>query len=288
MSWRRPASRCTSAAAPRSGRSVCATGSASPRASSARRSCCELRPRRRGGRAGRQARARRAGPRRSAPRAHDRRGRRPLGATCGDAPEARRRSRRRGDDADRQPARVGRGHGRLFPDRRRGAAVHRAAARQGPCVAHRGRPAQGHPGRRAQPRRARGGAAGRRGPARARRAPLRRRPARDRRPRARRSVPDHVHVGDERRAQGRPARSALPARPAPAGGVLARCAAGRPGVVHGGQRVEQIGAQRLHRALDPGRGRAAARRALRPARAPGTACPRARRASCAWPRPSTA
>ena len=64
--------------------------------------------------------------------------------------------------------------------------------------------------------------------------------------------------------------------------------AGRPRVVHGRQRLEQVGAQRLHRAVAARRGGAAARRALRPARAPGAPRARARRRCSAWRRPSTA
>ena len=45
------------------------------------------------------------------------------------------------------------------------------------------------------------------------------------------------------------ARPALPRRPAPAGRALARRPPGRPRLVHGGQRLEQVGAQRLRRAL---------------------------------------
>ena len=140
-----------------------------------------------------------------------------------------------------------------------------------------GRAARGDPGRRAQPRRARGGAAGLPGAARPRRAPLRRRPASVRRTGPRRPVPDHLHVGHRRRAQGSAARPALPRRPARAGRALARRAGGRPRLVHGGQRLEQVGAQRVHRAVDARRDRAPARRALRSRRAPGDRRARARR-----------
>ena len=54
-----------------------------------------------------------------------------------------------------------------------------------------------------------------------------------------------------------------------AGRALARRPPRRARVVHGRQRLDQVGAQRLHRALAARRGRAAARRALRPRRAPG-------------------
>ena len=94
-------------------------------------------------------------------------------------------------------------------------------------------------------------------------------PARRARPRG--PVPDHVHERHRRRAEGRRPRPALPRRPAPAGRALARRAPGRARLVHGRQRLEQVGAQRLHRAVDPRRRGAAARRALRPRRAPGDA-----------------
>ena len=54
-----------------------------------------------------------------------------------------------------------------------------------------------------------------------------------------------------------------------AGRALARRPPRRARVVHRRQRLEQVGAQRLHRAMAARRGRAAARRALRPRRAPG-------------------
>ena len=76
-------------------------------------------------------------------------------------------------------------------------------------------------------------------------------------------LPDHVHERHRGRAEGRRARPALPRRPGAAGRALARAAARRPRLVHGRQRLEQVGAQRLRRALDPRRGGAAARRALR-------------------------
>ena len=82
-------------------------------------------------------------------------------------------------------------------------------------------------------------------------------------------MPDHLHERHRRRAQGRRARPALPRRPAPAGRALARRAARRARLVHGRQRLEQVGAQRLHRPVAARRGGAAARRALRRRAAPG-------------------
>ena len=90
-----------------------------------------------------------------------------------------------------------------------------------------------------------------------------------RRTRPRGPVPDHLHERDGRRAEGRRARAALPRRPAAPGRALARRPPRRARVVHRRQRLEQVGAQRLHRAMAARRGRAAARRALRPRRAPG-------------------
>ena len=65
---------------------------------------------------------------RRAPGDHVRRGRRPLGAAGGRARRPRCRARRRGDDAGRQPPRVGLRDGRRLAPRRGGPAVHRAAA----------------------------------------------------------------------------------------------------------------------------------------------------------------
>ena len=97
---------------------------------------------------------------------------------------------------------------------------------EGPRAAPRGRPARGSWLRPAQRRRARGrrlgradavGAVGRAG----------RRPGpAARRPRARRPVPDHVHLRHLRRAEGRAPRPALPVRPDAAGPPLARRPAG--------------------------------------------------------------
>ena len=78
-----------------------------------------------------------------------------------------------------------------------------------------------------------------------------------------------------RRAQGRGARSALPPRPAPAGRALARRPPRRARLVHGGQRLVEVGAQRLHRSVAAGRRGAPARRPLR-SRTSASSCSRAR------------
>ena len=80
-----------------------------------------------------------------------------------------------------------------------------------------------------------------------------------------RPVPDHVHERHDRRAEGDRPRTALPARPAAAVRALARRAAGRPRLVHGRERLVEVRAQRVHRAVDPRRRRAPSRRPLRPA-----------------------
>ena len=109
-----------------------------------------------------------------------------------------------------------------------------------------------------------------------------------RRARAARPVPDHVHQRHHRRAGRGGPRSALPARPAPAGRALAGRAARRPGVVHGGHAA--------------GRSRPATRSSRRGCAAPPRCCtitgstrrsasscsPPSGSTSCAWPRPSTA
>ena len=88
-------------------------------------------------------------------------------------------------------------------------------------------------------------------------------------------LPDHVHERHLGRAEGRRARPALPLRPAPAGRALAGRARGRAGVVHGRLGLVEVRAQRVHRARGCRARRAAARRALRPARAPRAARARA-------------
>ena len=62
-----------------------------------------------------------------------------------------------------------------------------------------------------------------------------------------RPVSDHVHQRHHRRAQGSDSRAAPPARSAPAGRALARRARRRPGVVHGLDRLVEVGAQLVHR-----------------------------------------
>ena len=99
---------------------------------------------------------------------------------------------------------------------------------------------------------------------------------------------DHLHERHGGRAQGRRARPALPRRPARAGRALARRPARRPRLVHRGQRLVEVGAQRLHRTVDPRRRRAAARRALRPRRAPRRSSSASTSTCSAWRRPSTA
>ena len=91
----------------------------------------------RGGRRGSVAsRAGCPGGRRRASRDRLRRGVGPLGAAGGSAGRTRDRPRRRGHDADRQPARMGLRDGRVLAPRRGGAAVHRAAAPVRPARAH--------------------------------------------------------------------------------------------------------------------------------------------------------
>ena len=97
------------------------------------------------------------------------------------------------------------------------------------------------------------------------------------RPGPRGPVPDHVHLGHLGCAEGGPARPALSHRPAAPGRALARAGAGRPGLVHGGVGLVEVGPQRVHRPLAAGRRGAPARRPLRPARAAGADRPRARR-----------
>ena len=174
------------------------------------------------------------------------------------AARARRAARRRRPDAARQPARVGADDGRLLPPGLRRAAVHRAAAAEGPAAAPRGRaPALVVADERNADALA---AAGWDGPVLW--APWSALPARRRRRRppssARRSVPDHVHVRHRRRAEGRAARPALPRRPAPAGRALARAA----------RRASSSGARRPR----AGRSRRATRSSRRGCAAPRRSC----------------
>ena len=83
--------------------------------------------------------------------------------------------------------------------------------------------------------------------------PVRRRAragGRARRPRTRALIT--FTSGTVGRAEGGRPRPALPARPAPAGEQLARPRRRRAGVVHGGQRLVEVGPQRVHRALAAG------------------------------------
>ena len=104
-------------------------------------------------------------------------------------------------------------------------------------------------------------------------------PARaSRRPRSRRPVPDHVHVRHRRASR----RRSLHGQRYLAGQMVQAehwldARAGRPRLVHRGVGLVEVGPQRVHRPVAARRRRAAARRALRPAGAPGAARPRARR-----------
>ena len=205
-----------------------------------------------------------------------RRGGRAQCAHGGRARRARRGPRRRGADADRQPIRVGLRDGRVFPVGRGRTALQRAAAGQGPARAPRGRRAGARARGRAQPGRARGRGPDRRDRGRARRGPAGGRAGSAGGAFPRRPVPDRVHERDRGRAQGGGARAALPRRAAHAGRALARAGGRRARVVHGGQRLVEVGAQCLHRALAAGRRGAAARRALRARGAAGRPGARAR------------
>ena len=235
-------------------------------------------------------RARRARPRRRAARVDLRRGRAPAAARARRAARrARRAPRRRRPDARRQPPRVGAGDGRLLPPGLRRAALHRAAAAEGPAPAPRGRAARARRLRRAQ--RAVLREAGWSGPTvwvpgdgdgPSATPP----PARRARPRG--PVPDHLHERHRRRAEGRRPRPALPRRPAPAGRALARRPPRRARLVHGGQRLEQVGPQRR----SSRRGCAARRRCCTTSASTPTSAwrssTRSPSRSCAWRRRSTA
>ena len=166
----------------------------------------------------------------------------------------------------------------MLPDRRRGAAVHRAAAREGPAAA---------PGRRAaeagaSPTSATASELAAAAPA----CPvaLRSRRARSSPPIPRRAAdladddPCLITFTAARRASPRPCvhgqRYLRGQRVQAEHWLGAR--AGRPRLVHGRERLVEVGAQRLHRAVDPRRRRAAARRALRSRGAPRAARARAR------------
>ena len=220
------------------------------------------------------------GARRRAARDRLRRGGRPLRPAGRRAGRARRGPRRRGDDADRQPARVGLRDGRLLAPRGGGPALHRAAAARRPARAHgAGGAARGRGGRAR--RRTCSTQAGFDGAAAraCRTSGCSRTPSRP--PAAEldpeRPGADRVHLGHRRRAQADPPRRALPRGPARAGRALVRRPAGRPVLVHGGERLVAVRAQRLRGGLAARRRGPAARRPLRPRRAARAARARAGR-----------
>ena len=140
---------------------------------------------------------------------------RPLGGALGRFCGARGRARRRGDDAGREPDRVGAVAARLLADGGGGAALQHAAAAARPGAAGRGR--------RPEALRRRGGAAGRaarrgaddddgrgrRGP---RRGPAAGDAGRDRGDGSRGPGADRLHLRHHRRAARRRPRLPLPAR----------------------------------------------------------------------------
>ncbi len=87
---------------------------------------------------------------------------------------------------------------------------------------------------------------------------------------------DRLHLRHRRRAEAGAPRARLSRRPARPGGALVRRAAGRPLLVHRGERLVAVGPQRLRRGLAARRDGAAPRRALRPGRAARPARARAR------------
>ena len=129
-------------------------------------------------------------------------------------------------------------------------------------------PARGHR-RRAQPRDRRRHRVRRACAVDPRRVAVRRRPGAGERPVPERPGPDHVHVGDGWYAQADPSRPALPVRAGGAGRALVRRPARRPDLVHGGERLVEVGPQRLHRAVGARGIGTAPRRALRPRGAGG-------------------
>ena len=252
----------------------------------------ELRPRRRRGRRAAAARARRAGARRRAPRVDaSARSRAPRAAL---AAHARRARRARGDVVltlvGNRPDWVA-DDGRVLPPGLRRAAVHRAAAPQGPAPAPRASrsPRWSSPTAATSRRCARpaGAAPTIWVPVRVGDWPERTPPPRRARPRG--PVPDHVHERHRRRAEGRRARPALPRRPAAAGRALARRP--RPASSSGARRPA-AGASRRATRSSP-RGCAAPRRccttrASTPHGAPGDPGRASPSTCCAWRRPSTA
>ena len=89
--------------------------------------------------------------------------------------------------------------------------------------------------------------------------------------RGRRPGADRLHLRHRRRAEADPPRARLPARPERSGRALVRRAAGRPVLVHRRERLVAVGTQRVRGRVAPRRGRAAARRPLRPRGAAGAA-----------------
>ncbi len=78
---------------------------------------------------------------------------------------------------------------------------------------------------------------------------------------------DRLHLRHHRRAARRRPRLPLPVRPAAPGRALVRLAQGRAGLVHDGDRLVEVGPQRLPRPLADRRRRGHPRRPLRPGRA---------------------
>ena len=226
-------------------------------------------------------------PARVAFRRADRPQRRALGRDGG----SRRRTWGRRHDAGGQPHRMGAGDARLLPDGRCRDAVQPAAAPQGP----------GGPGpcREPQALHRRGGAA---------RRAARRRPSDDdgrdrgcarrgpppgdarRRRRARCGGPrrDHLHLGYQRRTEGRALPAAVSDRPASAGRALGRRPQGGARLVHRRPGLVEVDPERLHRSVAPRSRRAAPRRPLRPRRAARRSSSARASTSSARRRPSTA
>ena len=114
------------------------------------------------------------------------------------------------------------------------------------------------------------------------------RPRRPRSSRPQRPVPDHVHVRHRGRAEGRPARPALPDRPAAAGRALARAASPATSC---GARPPRAGASRpATRSSRPGCAApprcCTTRASIRTSASSSSTASRS--TCCAWRRPSTA
>ena len=186
--------------------------------------------------------------------------------------------RRRDPDAGRQPRGMGADDARVLPPGLRRPALHGAAAAEGPRAAPAGRAAAPGRRRRAQRRRRCAPPAG----------PARRSGCRSRRD-ARRTPPPPAELAAEdpclitftSGTSGEPkavlhGQRYLTGQRLQAEHWLAPRAR-RPRLVHGRRGLVEVGPQRVHRALAARRGGAPARRALRPARAPGADRARARR-----------